>query len=366
MKRFGNLYPQIYTFDNLLSAYKKARKGKRNNPTVAKFEVNMEYELLQLQKELQTETYQPGSYTTFMIYDPKKRMISAAPFRDRVVHHALCNIIEPLFEPTFIFDTYANRKGKGTHTAIIRCQQYLRKYDYVLKADIRKYFPSIDHQLLKQAIRRKLKCPATLRLIETIIDNSNPQEIVPDYFPQDDLFSNIKRRKGLPMGNLTSQFFANLYLSKFDHFVKEKLQVKGYIRYVDDFVLFHNDKKELAAIKDAITLFLQKEARLYVHPNKTQISPSSKGITFLGQRIFKTHRRLNRNNVVRFYRRLEKRLRDYKAGILTPEKLGCQLNSWKGHALYADTWNLRQKIFTALSNESVGIFEKEDVWKILY
>ena len=354
MKRFSDLYDKIVTFDNLLLAYYKARKGKRNNDNVAAFEVNLEYKLFQLQEELKNKSYQPGKYKTFKIYDPKERMISAAPFRDRVVHHALCNIIEPLFEGTLIYDTYANRKGKGTHAGIRRCQQFLRQYKYVLKADIRKYFPSIDHQILKEIITRKVKCRPTLDLISLIIDNSNPQEPVPDYFPGDDLFSLNQRRKGLPMGNLTSQFFANLYLSPFDHFVKEKLRIKGYVRYVDDFVLFHDDKKYLHELKRECQRFLAEHLRLMLHPRKSEVFPTRNGVSFLGQRIFYTHRRLRRENVQRFYRRLNCRIEQYHAGTLSPEKLECQLNSWLGHARQADTWRLRRAVVRHLQNEGVA------------
>lgn len=366
MKRFGDLYPNICTFDNLLQAFYKARKGKRKNSNVAAFEANLEYELLQLLQELKIETYHPGPYRTFYIQDPKKRMISAAPFRDRVVHHALCNIIEPIFEPTFIFDTYANRKGKGTHTAIRRCQSFMRQYKYVLKADIRKYFPSIDHAILKGLIARKIKCPRTLSLVDLIIDNSNPQELAPDYFPGDDLFSLASRRRGLPMGNLTSQFFANLYLSPFDHFVKEELGIKGYIRYVDDVVLFHDDKSLLHELKKECQRFLSKRLRLLLHPKKSEVFPTASGLTFLGQRIFLTHRRLKRENVQRFYRRMKERLALYHAEKLSPEQLECQLNSWLGHARQADTWRLRKRCLKGLQEGGVKVLERRgEVWVVL-
>ena len=200
------VYTQIYAFENLYLGFKKARKGKKRTRANAAFEVNLEKELFKLQDELKGQHYCPGSYTTFKIYDPKERMISAAPFRDRVVHHALCNIIEPIFDATLIYDTYANRKGKGTHAGIRRCQHFAKQYKYVLKADIRKYFPSIDHAILKGLIHKKIKCQPTLELIDKIIDYSNPQEQVPDYFPGDTLFTVVERKKGLPMGNLTSQF----------------------------------------------------------------------------------------------------------------------------------------------------------------
>lgn len=333
----------------------------------AAFEVNLEWELHRLKEELQAGSYQPGPYTTFQIYDPKERMISAAPFRDRVVHHALCNIIEPIFEPTLIKDTYANRKGKGTHAGIRRCQDFLRQYKYVLKADIRKYFPSIDHAILKEIIRRKIKCKPTLELIDKIIDNSNRQERVMNYFEGDNLFSLLERAKGLPMGNLTSQFFANLYLSPFDHFMKEEMRIKEYVRYVDDYVAFHQDKKELHSIKKESEAFLSEKLRLLTHPRKSQISTTKDGITFLGQRIFTTHRRLRRENVQRFRKRLNERLENYRSGNLQPDLLECQLNSWLGHAKQADTFRLRKQIYHYLVfQEGLNLFETDRfAWRLL-
>ncbi len=366
MKRIGNLYPKVYDFENLLLAFQKARKGKRKNKNVAAFEVNMENELLKLQEELSSKTYQPGSYHTFFITDPKKRMISAAPFRDRVIHHALCNIIEPIFEPTLIHETYANRKGKGTHKAIFKCQKYLRKYDYVLKADIRKYFPSIDHEILKKVIRKKIKCVDTLLLVDKIIDNSNPQEPVLEYFENDDLFTPYERRKGIPMGNLTSQFFANLYLSGFDHFVKEELKAGGYIRYVDDFVVFSNCKNQLFNFRESIEKYLGWKLRLSVHSHKTQIFPTKVGVSFLGQRIFKTHRRVRRQNLLNFYKRTQKRVTHYLNGSLPSEKFEQQINSWVGHIGQVDAFGLQRTINKQLKSRKVPLFiSQKGSWLVL-
>ncbi len=180
--------------------------------------------------------------------EPKPRKISAAPYRDRVVHHALCNVIVPIFERTFIADSYANRLGFGTHRALKRFTQFARSSRYILQCDIRKYFPSIDHEILKRLLRRKIKCADTLWLIDTIIDNSNEQEPVIEYFPGDGLLTPIERRRGLPIGNLTSQFFANIYLNGLDHFVKEQLRASKYLRYVDDFALFADDRNFLSDV----------------------------------------------------------------------------------------------------------------------
>lgn len=367
MKRWNNLFEQITSFENLLAAFYKARKGKRKNENVATFEFHLEREILLIGKELHERTYRPGPYHTFQIYEPKERMISAAPFRDRVVHHALCNIIEPIFEPTLIFDTYANRMAKGTHKGIIRCQEYVRKYPYVLKADIKKYFPSIDHEILKQIIRRKIKCVGTLWLIDLIIDHSNQQEMVLDYFQGDDLFTPHNRKKGLPMGNLTSQFFANLYLSPFDHFVKETLQIKGYVRYVDDFAVFGEDKIQLIFIKSQLSDYLAIHLRLTLHPKKTVIFPTDNGISFLGQRVFPEYRLLKNENLRRFKKRLKKRVKLYKAGKITPAKMECQLNSWRGHAMQAHTKTLREKIRNHIFfKDGLNLLEDpQGIWRLL-
>jgi len=253
MKRYGDLFGRLVSFENLLLAFLKASKGKKSNPQVGDFALRLEEELLLLQRELMDKTYSPGPYRTFYIYEKKKRMISAAPFRDRVVHHALCNIIGPIFERGFIYDSYANRVGKGTHRAVGRCSEFARKNPYVLKLDIKKYFPSIDHEILKGLIRRRIKDPEVLWLCDLVIDSSNPQEQVLEWFPGDDLFAPVERRKGLPIGNQTSQFFANLYLDPLDHFVKEVLGCRYYIRYVDDILVFGPEKGYLWDVKEEIS-----------------------------------------------------------------------------------------------------------------
>jgi retron-type reverse transcriptase len=245
VKTYKNLFPKIVTFENLLQAFHKAARGKRERIYVIDFADDLEGNLLRLQSRLLNQTYQPGRYSTFRIYFPKPRLISAAPFPDRVVHHALMNISGPLLEKSFIYDSYANRLDKGTHRAIRRYQSFLREYDYVLKCDIKKYFPSIDHAILKSLIRKRIADPDVLWLIDSIIDRSNKQEYEYDYFPGDDLFAPLERRKGLPIGNLTSQFFANLYLNPLDHFIKQTLRCPAYLRYVDDFALFSNSRRQL-------------------------------------------------------------------------------------------------------------------------
>ena len=365
MKTYYGLYDKIASFDNLLSAAKNAQKGKRYQKSVAAFNLRLEEELLQLREELCSKRYQPGPYRSFMIYDPKERMISAAPYRDRVVHHALMNVTAPPFERTFIYDSYANRKGKGVHAAIERYQHYARKYPYVLKCDIRKFFPSIDHELLKQELRWKIACPDTLWLIDAIIDNSNPQEEHLVYFPGDDLFTPHQRRRGLPIGNLTSQWWGNIYLNRFDHFVKEELQVPGYIRYVDDFVLFGHTAVQLREWQAAIAAYLC-ELRLSLHPHKTQIFRVEKGVPFLGFKVFPHYRLVRKEKARRYARFLRKKLALRRAGRLSPEELEQGLNSWLGHVRFGRSQRLEYRIFWYLVRQRVNLHKHPSgSWRVL-
>ncbi|MDR4488197.1 MAG: reverse transcriptase/maturase family protein, partial [Nitrospirales bacterium] len=234
MKRINGIWSQLVSFQHLLEAFRKARLGKRGRLGVGEFELNLEKNLFALQRELQEERYQPGAYRLFTIYERKPRVIAAAPFRDRVVHHAVLSLIEPLCDRTFISDSYACRRGKGVHAAVDRYQAWCRTYRYVLKMDIRHYFPSIDHDLLKEKLRRRIKDARVLALLDRIIDGSPHTDSACGYFPGDDLFTPLTRCVGIPIGNLTSQFFANLYLDDLDHFIKQALQIRPYLRYVDD------------------------------------------------------------------------------------------------------------------------------------
>ncbi|MDQ3011789.1 MAG: RNA-directed DNA polymerase [Acidobacteriota bacterium] len=348
MKRHGNLWPQIVVFDNLLMAARKAQRGKRNRENVRLFNYRLEEELAQLQTELQQRTYQPGEYSTFRIVEPKKRMISAAPYRDRVAHHALCNIIAPIFERTFSDDTYANRTGYGTHRALRRFTQFARSSRYVLQCDIRKYFPSIDHEILKTILRRKLKCEGTLWLIDTIIDASNKQEEAVAYFPGDQLWTPYERRRGLPIGNLTSQFFANVYLSGFDHFVEEELGMGKYLRYVDDFALFGDDREQLAEARQRIEARLAS-LRVKIHPIKSQLFETRRGANFVGFRVLPKRIRVRSENLRRARRRLSRLQTSYRKGEMAFSKVTQSVRSWIAHLAHADSWQLRIRVFGSLA-----------------
>jgi retron-type reverse transcriptase len=348
MKRHGNLWDQVISFAALLHAAEQARKGKRFRPAVASFHFDQERALWKLHEELATKTYRPGAYRSFFIHEPKKRQISAAPYRDRVVHHALVNVLEPIYERTFIADSYACRKGKGTHAAVRRCQEFARRFRYVLKADIQKFFPSVDHEILKGLLARKIKDKDVLCLVSQIIDHSNPQEEVQNWFSGDDLFTPCERRLGIPIGNQTSQFFANVCLDPLDHFMKDQLRIKGYVRYVDDFLVFSDDKKQLGNLRERIADFLTT-LRLRLHPTKNVIFPVKEGIRFLGYRVFGTHRLLPKENVRRFRRRLLGMQKDYAAGQVSFAKIHQRLMSWVGHARQANTYRLRCRLFDTIS-----------------
>lgn len=280
-----NLFSPIHTFENLYRAFRRARKGKRDQEEVAAFEHDLEANLLRLQADLQAGTYCPGPYHHFWIREPKRRKISAAPFRDRVIHHALCQVIEPIFERSFIRDSYACRLNKGTHRAVDRAQAFARRHRCVLKADIEKFFPSIDHAVLLDLLNRKIADPEVMALIRRILKSGEgvlEQEYVMRWFPGDDLLAPLRPR-GLPIGNLTSQFWANVYLNTFDHFVKRRLRCPACVRYVDDFLLFHDDKARLHQWKQEIMNFLVS-LRLTVHERKSVVFPVSDGIDFLGYR----------------------------------------------------------------------------------
>jgi retron-type reverse transcriptase len=347
MKREGHLWIDVIDFDNLCLAARQAQRGKRFRDNVLEFNYRLESNLLELQQELISQTYQPGEYNTFQIVEPKRRMISAAPYHDRVVHHALCNVIAPIFEATFTSDSYANRKGYGTHRALRKFTHYARTHRYVLQCDVRKYFPSIDHQILKATLRRKIKCPHTLWLIDTIIDASNEQEEVNHFFEGDDLFTPSERRRGLPIGNLTSQFFANVYLNEFDHFVREVLGARWYLRYVDDFAIFDDDLEFLRAARPLIEERLAN-VRLKIHPVKSQLFETRQGASFLGFRVLPDRIRVKAENLRRARRRMRRYQAEYRRGDLRLEKLTECVRSWIAHLEHGDTWALRERVFASL------------------
>ena len=348
MKTHKHLYPTVTSFENLYQAFKKAAKGKRSQAAVAAFEFNLEANLFRLQEELQAKSYRHGDYDSFYICDPKHRLISAAPFRDRVVHHALVRVIEPIFERSFIPDSYANRVGKGTHAALGRCQEFARRYRYVLQCDIRQFFPSIDHAVLRAILARKVGDPDVLWLADRILESgvgvlSGEYEMT--YFPGDDLFA-AARPRGLPIGNLTSQFWANCYLNPLDHLIQRELGCQAYLRYVDDLLLFSDSKGQLWGWKGGVQNSVAG-LRVTLHEQENTVYPVSNGIPFLGFRVYPPHRRLKRANGLAFARRFRRQCAALACSEMTFEELDRRVQGWIAHAAHGDTYRLRRSLFSA-------------------
>lgn len=298
-----------------------------------------------MQASLSSGRWKPGSYTHFYIHEPKRRLISAAPFRDRVVHHALCNVIEPEFERCFLPDSYANRLGKGSHRAIDRAQAFAGVYSHVLRLDIVRHFPSIDHAVLTRLLGQVIHDERTLALAQQIIDGGQgvlDAEYETVYFPGDDLFAACRPR-GLPIGNLTSQFWSNCYLHGLDMFVKRTLRCPAYLRYVDDFALFSNNPRELWEWKAAIIDFLTS-LRLTVHEAHAQVTPVAEGIPWLGFVVFPTHRRVKGRKVRQAKRRLGERYEAWLAGEISFGEFDASVQGWVNHVRYADSWRLRENL----------------------
>ncbi|MGH9838254.1 MAG: reverse transcriptase domain-containing protein [Blastocatellia bacterium] len=330
MKRFGHLFEQIATFDNLLLAARKTLRGQKEKPEAARFWFDLEPELFRLQEELLAETWQPRPYRVFTVREPKRRQICASELRDRVAHHAICNVLDPVFERRMIHDSYACRVGKGAHAAVRRAREFSRRFEFYLQCDVRKYFASIEHAALKSLLRRMLKDDRTLALLDRIIDHPLPGS---------------PPGRGLPIGNLTSQYFANLYLGELDHFVKERLGIEGYERYMDDGLIFGDDKPSLHRTLAAVRTFLDERLKLELKEETVRIAPVSAGISFLGSRVFPGMIRLGGGNWRRFRRAVREREAAYLAGEIDERTLARSVSSMTGHLMHADTLAARRRFF---------------------
>ena len=346
MKTYKNIYSKIYNMKNLFLAFKKARKGKTKRSYVIKFEENLRENLLGLQRELINHTYSPKPLKTFILRDPKTRKISKSDFRDRIVHHAIVNILEPIFDLTFIHDSCANRKGKGNIFAIKRFKIFMRKVSrngkingwinnnqikgYCLKADIKHYFQEMDLDILLDIIKRKIADEKVIILIDKILNNKTDISII---------------RKGMPLGNLTSQFFANIYLNELDKFVKHKLKARYYLRYVDDFVILHSSRSQLKSWENIINNFLNKQLKIKLHQDKSRIISLSKGIDFVGFRNFYHFKLLRKRNIDNMNSLVEK----YKEGIISKEKLLESFQGWNAYAKWANSYRLRKNMVIILN-----------------
>lgn len=322
MKSWGNLFDQIIEPQNLESAMRRAAKGKKNRNPVNRFLDHHDTQLEALLQELVSGNYRPRPYLQFRIADPKPRIISCADFRDRIVHHALCHVIAPLIERRFIFDSFACRKGKGSHSAILRCQSFSTTSPYFLKLDIHRFYDSVDHGILLDLLYRLFRESRLRNLLRVILKHPVPGQ---------------SEGKGLPIGNLTSQWFANLYLDRMDHFVKEDLHIKDYIRYMDDMVLFGKNKNDLWMAYSEMKRFTDRFLSLSFNEDRAVLAPVTEGIPFLGFRIFPHFLRRKPSRLRRARRLLKRREKECLLGIISPEQLIESVRAMNGSRIFFHT-----------------------------
>lgn len=358
MKTYRHLWEHLCSFQNLQAAHEKASRHKTNYPAVRVFAEHRDYHLALLRHELRTKTYRPRPLKKFVLRDPKTRVICKSDFRDRVIHHALVNILQPVFEPRFIYDSYASRQGKGTLAAIKRYETFQRKLTrngmlvknarnnndvvgYALKCDIRHYFDTVDHDILLRIISRRVTDEDVLWLVRTILDHHHSDT----------------PGKGMPLGNWTSQFFANIYLNELDQHVKHHLHATHYIRYVDDFVIMDRSAALLAAHQRAIKDFLGT-IKLALHPTKCQIIPLRRGLSFLGFRIFYHHKLPRYRNIRAIRRRLDTHLTGYAERTTDYSTIFTVLQGWDAYAMHANTYRLRtalrERVITGLTHHTAN------------
>lgn len=321
MKRIGNLYDKVCVMENLILAYNKARKGKSQQYGVRLFEKDLENNLIELQKELISLTYKTSEYSVFTIYDPKEREIFRLPFKDRVVHHAIMNILEPIWTSIFITHSYSCIKGRGIHGTLKHLKRDLQNYEnttYCLKLDIRKFYPSIKHDILKTIIRKKIKDNKLIYILDGIIDSA----------------------PGVPIGNYLSQFFANLYLSYFDHWMKEDKKVKCYYRYADDIVILAGDKHSLHDILFQMKKYLSENLELEIKKNYQVFPIEKRGIDFVGYVFYHTHIRMRKTIKKRLCRKVAK----LNKRALSPQEYKQQIAPNIGWAKHCNSRNLLKTI----------------------
>ena len=328
-----NIFDKIISLENLFLAWQEFRRGKRNKPDVQKFEYNLEDNIFGLRHELRTKTYRHSHYTSFYIQDPKLRRIHKARVRDRVLHHAVFRILYPIFDPIFISDSYSCRIKKGTHRAVNRLQKFARKVSknntkdcFILKCDIKKFFDSVGHDILISLIQKKIQDKNAVWLIEEIIKSFSTQ-----------------LNKGLPLGNITSQLFANIYLNELDRFIKHKLRIKYYIRYCDDFVILSNGKEYLEELIIEIKNFLNTELKLSLHSDKISIRKYHQGIDFLGYVSFPHHRLLRTKTKRRMFKKMEQRVEELKQGKISDKSFNQSRQSYLGMLKHCKSFKIQKE-----------------------
>ncbi|MFA4880357.1 MAG: reverse transcriptase/maturase family protein [Candidatus Doudnabacteria bacterium] len=339
MKIYKNIFNQIISSENLFSAWDDFKVGKWRKMDVRRFEWKLEKNIFQLQRELRRRSYKHGSYTSFYIRDPKQRHIHKAEVRDRILHHAIFSVLNPIFEPTFIPHSFSCRIGKGTHKGVLALNNFVRKTSkncskacYILKCDVRKFFGTVDHGILMSILKKRIKDENAIWLIKEIINSFSSEQ------------SDILTERGLPIGNLTSQLFANIYLNELDQFVKNKLRIKCYARYTDDFVIVEKKRKELENILFETDSFLREKLSLELHPQKIVIRKHSQGIDFLGYVVLPHYWLLRTKTKKRIFKKLKMRVIQYKAGGIDKKSLNQSLHSYLGVLSHADTYKLKEEL----------------------
>ena len=332
----GHNFEKIISLENLFLAWKEFKKGKGSKSDVQEFELNLEDNIFQLHSELKNHIYVHSPYTAFYVKDPKLRHIHKACVKDRVLHHAIFRILYPVFDRNFIFDSYSCRIGKGTHLAVDRLETFIRKLSknnhktvYALKCDVKKFFDSIDQTVLLNIIKRKIADLETIWLIENIIKSFSKSD-----------------NHGLPLGNVTSQLFANIYLNELDQYVKHTLRSKYYIRYCDDFVILRPDKNSLIELAKKIQRFLVNSLGLSLHPNKILIRNARRGIDFLGYVLLPYHRAMRTKTRRRITSKIIKKRDEFESerGLVSEESFRQSLNSYLGCSRHCDGYSLEREI----------------------
>lgn len=339
MKIYKNVFEKIISLENLFAAWEAFKSDKRNRFDVQTFERNVEENIFDLHRELKAKRYKHGEYTGFWIRDPKPRHIHKATVRDRVLHHAIFNTLNPIFEPTFIAQSFSCRVGKGTHkgietlgTVTNKISENGYKSTFALKCDVKKFFDSVDHDVLLKVISRKIKDADAMWLLSEIVKSFISKE------------ANIFEHKGLPIGNLTSQLFANVYMNEFDQFMKHGLRVKYYLRYTDDFVVVSGEKEYLEGLLPLISTFLKDKLCLGLHPNKVTVRKFHQGIDFLGYVVLPHYRQLRTKTKKRIFNKIFSRVLEQKRGIISNGTLEQSFQSYLGVLSHADSYELSQEL----------------------
>lgn len=332
--QLAHTFEEIISLENLLEAWKEFEKGKKNRKDIQGFSLSLMSNIFSLHNELSNHTYKHGGYQAFKINDPKPRDIHKATVRDRLIHHAIYRKLYPFFEKTFIADSYSCRNNKGTHKAISKFQKYAyivsknnTKTCWILKCDICKFFANIDHEILLDILREYISDKDILWLLEGVISSFNT--LIPHPNPLLKKERGIKE-VGLPLGNLTSQLFVNIYMNRFDQFAKHKLKAKYYIRYADDFVFLSQDRIWLENLIPKICKFLKEELKLELHPDKVFIKTFSSGVDFLGMINFSHYKILRTKTKKRMFKKLSKRHKELQKGDISKESFEQSLRSYLG------------------------------------